>query len=76
LRGLRIAAIACLKRERTMLGFLAEPDRLNATTLRDPAASRGATSPPPSAPFLDAAWPIARRCVADGDGYRTELASD
>jgi len=36
LRGLRIAAIACLKREKTMLGALAEPDRWNATTLRDP----------------------------------------
>jgi hypothetical protein len=30
------AAIACLKRERTMLGALGEPDRWNATTLRDP----------------------------------------
>jgi len=51
LRGLRIVATACLKRERTMLEALAEPDRWNATTLRDSATGRDATFAPPSAPF-------------------------
>src|SRR5208282_3199382 len=51
LRGLRIAAIACLKRERTILEVLAESDRWNATTLRDAATGRGASFSPLSLPF-------------------------
>jgi hypothetical protein len=76
LRGLRIAATACLKREGNILGVLAEQDRWNAKTLQDPTTGHGATFAPPSAPFLNAALPPAPRHAAEGDGYRAELASD
>jgi hypothetical protein len=47
---------ACLKREKTMLGALAEPDRGNATKLRNPTTGCGAAASPPSAPLLGAAF--------------------